>query len=80
MNNVATWTHNGFRYWQILTADAELVASIHVSDKGSASRVPPQSAKVECYSRKKGLASFLGYLEGEQHTRALEAFSKAFWI
>jgi hypothetical protein len=74
-NPGSQWTRNGYRYWQLKTADAEIVASIPV---GYTPHHPPMHAKYELYSIKKGLAKFLGYLEGEQLARAHRCFSQAF--
>ncbi len=71
----SAWALNGFRYWRIATADAEIVASIPFT---YTPHFPPMHAKYEIYSVKKGLAKFLGYLEGEQLARAHQAFVTAF--
>ncbi len=71
----SSWTLNGFKYWQLRTADAEIVASIPES---YAPYHPPMHAKYELYTVKKGLAKFVGYLEGEQLARAHLCFHEAF--
>lgn len=70
-----SWTCNGVRYWQLKTIDAEIVASI---PEGYAPHVPPEYAKYELYTIKKGLAAFQGYLQGEQLTRAHRCFAATF--
>lgn len=75
MSNAASWTSNGFKYWRLVTAEAEIVASIPESYTPYA---PPMHAKFELYTLKKGLAKFHGYLEGEQRARAHLCFTQAF--
>lgn len=72
---IARWTRNGFRYWQLKADDAEVVASVPAAYAGNA---PPADAKIEAYSVKKGMSTFLGYLVGEQHARALACFQHVF--
>ena len=70
-----SWTHNGFKYWSLRTADAEIVASM---PENYTPHSPPTHAKYEVYSVKKGLPRFLGYLQGEQLARARRSFHQAF--
>lgn len=74
-NDATTWTHNGRKYWRLVTSEAEIVASIPVN---YTPYHPPMHAKYELYTIKKGLAAFVGYLEGEQLARAHLCFSQAF--
>lgn len=69
------WTHNGHVYWSLVTGDAEIVASMPDSYTPF---FPPMRAKYEVYSRKKGLARFLGYLEGAPLARACRVFQRVF--
>lgn len=71
----STWTRNGSRYWRLITATAEIVA---VMPESYTPYHPPMHAKFEIYSIEKGLATFHGYLEGEQLARAHSCFSRAF--
>lgn len=70
-----SWVRNGFKYWRLVTGDAEIVASI---PEGYTPYHPPMHAKYEIYTIKKGLAKFHGYLEGEQRARAHLCFQQAF--
>jgi hypothetical protein len=70
------WTWNGYKYWSLRTADAEIVASIGES---FAPYHPPMHAKYELYTlNKMGFPRFEGYLEGEQRARAHLCFQQAF--
>jgi len=71
----SAWTLNGFRYWRIVTVDAEIVASIPDT---YTPHFPPMHAKYEIYTLRKGFATFRGYLEGEQLSRAHSCFATAF--
>jgi len=71
-----SWTFNGFRYWRLVTGDAEIVASI---PEGYTPYHPPLHANYEIYSIKRGgPPKFLGYLEGDRRARAHLCFSQAF--
>lgn len=70
-----SWTSNGYRYWSLVTAEAEVVASV---PEGYTPHFPPMHATYEVYTIKKGLAKFEGYAEGEQRARLHHAFGCAF--
>ena len=73
--NPASWTRDGFKYWRLLTADAEIVARMPAT---YTPYWPPAHAAYEIYSVRKGLAKFLGYLEGAQAERAHLCFRQVF--
>lgn len=85
---VRSWVRNGCKYWALRTKDAEIVAVMELPSgfapntplsvaEAFTPYIPPMSAKFEIYVIKKGLARFLGYLEGEQLARAHLAFQNA---
>lgn len=75
MNAKKTWALNGYRYWSLQVEGTEVIASI---PENYTPHFPPAHAKIELYSMKKGLAKFLGYLDGEQKARVHQAFRQAF--
>lgn len=74
-SRAASWTRNGLRFWQLVTGDAEIVAVVTDAYKPYS---PPVHAAYEVYSRKRGVAKFLGYLDGEARERAHVCFAQAF--